>query len=104
MGNEGRTVRYTANELRAMASRTDWSRVDAITEEELERLIADDPYEAGFEGAVWIASSQMGNLLAGVEPELLASLPPAGPLRDAEVSRIVRNHLKRKAARARRAG
>jgi len=39
--------RYTADELRAMIARgedrTDWARVDAKTEEELEQDIASDP-------------------------------------------------------------
>jgi len=46
-------VRYTADELRAMRERgedeTDWARVDAMTEEELEAAIASDPDEAGVE-------------------------------------------------------
>lgn len=39
--------RYSADELRAIRargeSRSDWARVDALTEEELEAAIADDP-------------------------------------------------------------
>jgi uncharacterized protein (DUF4415 family) len=40
---------YTAAELKARraASRTDLSRVDAITDEELERLVAEDEDERG---------------------------------------------------------
>ena len=41
------TVRYTVEELDAMRrrgeSRTDWAKVDAMTEAELEASIADDP-------------------------------------------------------------
>lgn len=40
-------VRYTAEELAEMRargeSRTDWAKVDAMTEEELEAAIASDP-------------------------------------------------------------
>lgn len=47
MGNDGNIKRYSADELRAMRargeSRTDWSRVRAMSEAELERAIADDP-------------------------------------------------------------
>jgi uncharacterized protein (DUF4415 family) len=49
MTNEGNIKRYTAEELRALreteGSRTDWGTVDAMSEEELERLIAEDPDE-----------------------------------------------------------
>jgi uncharacterized protein (DUF4415 family) len=44
---EGDIVSYTAEELRAMIRRgedqTDWARVDAMTEAELEAAIASDP-------------------------------------------------------------
>jgi len=47
MKREGNIVRYSADELRAMRARgesqTDWARVRAKTEEELERDIASDP-------------------------------------------------------------
>jgi uncharacterized protein (DUF4415 family) len=44
---DGAIVSYTAQELRAMIARgedqTDWARVDAMTEAELEAAIASDP-------------------------------------------------------------
>lgn len=47
MKKDGAIVSYTAEELRAMIargeSRTDWARVDAMTEAELEAAIASDP-------------------------------------------------------------
>ncbi len=46
-------VRHTAKELEEKRQRgedgTDWQKFDAITEEELEALIASDPDEAGSE-------------------------------------------------------
>jgi uncharacterized protein (DUF4415 family) len=45
--SDSNTKRYSADELRAMRlrgeSRTDWARVDALTEAELEATIAADP-------------------------------------------------------------
>ena len=47
------TRTYTAEELRAMKARgedrTDWEKVDAMTEADLDRLIAGDPDERDFE-------------------------------------------------------
>ncbi len=47
MGKQGTIVRYSAEELRAKIARgedrSDWARVDAMTEEELEAAIASDP-------------------------------------------------------------
>lgn len=51
MQRRGRIVRYTAEELREMHRRgethTDWERVFATTDEEVEAQIAADPDEAG---------------------------------------------------------
>lgn len=45
--------RYTAEELRAMKARgqdlTDWNKVDAMTQDELDHLISEDPDERTFE-------------------------------------------------------
>jgi uncharacterized protein (DUF4415 family) len=47
MKKKGNIVRYTADELREMRrqglDKTDWAKVDAMTEEELEASIAADP-------------------------------------------------------------
>ena len=42
MGKKEHIVSYTAEELRDMPSRTDWAKVDAKDEAELEAAIADD--------------------------------------------------------------
>jgi hypothetical protein len=96
------------DEIKAMKARgesqTDWTRFDSITSDELEAMIAGDPDEGAHPDQVWVRVHPLPEPVAGIEPELLAMLPPPGPERDAEVRRIVRAHLKRKAARARRAG
>jgi uncharacterized protein (DUF4415 family) len=40
---KGNFVRYTSDELKNMKSQTDWARVRATTQEEVERQIASDP-------------------------------------------------------------
>ena len=40
---KGNIVSYTDEELRRMPSRTDWKRVDATTQAEVEAQIASDP-------------------------------------------------------------
>lgn len=53
MKNEQRTVSYTAEELeelrRKEGDKTDWAKVDSMTEEKLARLIAEDPDEQDLE-------------------------------------------------------
>ena len=36
---------YTLEELKTLPSKTDWTKVDALTDEKLEKLITDDPEE-----------------------------------------------------------
>ncbi|MGB3586308.1 MAG: BrnA antitoxin family protein [Tunicatimonas sp.] len=36
-------VRYSAEEIKKMKGNTDWERVDAITDEELEEIVKNDP-------------------------------------------------------------
>ena len=36
---------YTLEALKTLPSKTDWTKVDALTDERLEKLIADDPEE-----------------------------------------------------------
>jgi uncharacterized protein (DUF4415 family) len=47
MMKKERIVSYTAEELDAMESKTDWAKVDAMTNEELEAIIAADPDNEG---------------------------------------------------------
>ncbi len=58
-----RIIRYTDNELKAIEARgesqTDWARAGAMTEEELEKSIAEDPDEAGMVVDWSLASKEM---------------------------------------------
>ena len=40
---EERITRVTLEEARRMKGETDWARVDALTDEDIERAVADDP-------------------------------------------------------------
>lgn len=55
--NEKRIVRYSADEIRDRIargeSRTDWARVDAVTDEEIEAQMRDDPDWAEFMDIDW---------------------------------------------------
>ena len=53
MANDEDIKRYTVEEIRAMRERgedrTNWAKVDAMSEEEIEAAIASDPDEVGIE-------------------------------------------------------
>jgi uncharacterized protein (DUF4415 family) len=44
---------YTLSQIRRMKGRTDWARVDAMTDAEIEASIADDPDWAEFRDIDW---------------------------------------------------
>lgn len=43
MARQGKIVTYTTEELKRMPSQTDWEAVHALTDEEIEAAIANDP-------------------------------------------------------------
>ena len=53
--SEERIVRYSLDEIREKIARgrTDWARVDAMTDEDIDRAMRDDPDWAGFEDIDW---------------------------------------------------
>jgi uncharacterized protein (DUF4415 family) len=46
-------VEHSDGRLERRSSGTDWARVDALTDEEIEASAIDDPDEAGFQGIDW---------------------------------------------------
>jgi|ERR1700733_956940 uncharacterized protein (DUF4415 family) len=59
MAKKGRIARYSADELAAMKSETDWGKVDAMTQEEVDRL----------------ADEEDGKLLPGWETTVILGTP-----------------------------
>jgi uncharacterized protein (DUF4415 family) len=63
MQRKGSTVRYSAEELKAMRERgegrSDWDRVEKMTDEEIERAIAEDP-DAGTLPENWPEGVEIG--------------------------------------------
>ena len=57
---KGNFVSYTLDELKRMKSKTDWARVDATTQQEVERQIASDPDD-------WLTDAN-ATLIRGLPP------------------------------------
>lgn len=102
--SEERIVRYSADELRAMRERgesqTDWARVAAMTDEELEALIADDPDEIldpiDLAQVIPVAGGSKTEVTIPVDDDVLAWFRAQGPLAEWRMSAALRAHMQAK--------
>ncbi len=93
--------RYTAEELKALrqrdGSRTDWDRVDRVTEQELEAAIADDPDERGLEPdwtqARLVAPGPKKSVHLRIDPDVLAWLKAQGKGYQTRINAILRQYM-----------
>ena len=51
--SEERITRVSLKQARKMKSETDWARVDALTDEDIERAVADDPDQSFWTDEDW---------------------------------------------------
>lgn len=51
--SEERITRVSLEQARKMKSQTDWARVDALTDEDIERAVADDPDQSFWTDEDW---------------------------------------------------
>ncbi len=51
--SEERITRVSLKQVRKMKSLTDWARVDALTDEDIERAVADDPDQSFWTDEEW---------------------------------------------------
>ena len=57
MANEARIIRRSLADLKSEKDQTDWARVDALSDEEIDAAIADDPDAAPIVDAAWFAEA-----------------------------------------------
>lgn len=54
---EGKIVRYTSDQLKDIKDETDWDRVNAMTDEDIEKAMADDPDAAPLLDEEWFSKA-----------------------------------------------
>jgi uncharacterized protein (DUF4415 family) len=97
-GNEGRIVRYTAAEIDAMLARgeskTDWARVDALTEEELEASIDfEEEGEVDWDNIdIKVGSSSHAPLIR-VDGDVLDFFRAQGPGYQTRINQVLRSYV-----------
>lgn len=97
--------RYTTDELRAKRergeSRTDWARVDAMTEEELEAAIASDPDwkdvpRDWWKDAVPVSPGPKRLLSLRLDPDVVEWFRAQGPGYQTRMNAVLRAYMKAK--------
>ena len=111
--SEERIVRYTLAEIREkrasgeLKSQTDWARVDAKTDADIERDIASDPdadiVDPDWENAVLVIPSSKTPISIRVDDDVLAFFKGGGPGYQKRINAVLRSYmahtLKRRAKR-----
>lgn len=99
-----RIVRYTLAEIREkrasgeLKSQTDWARVDAKTDEEIERDIASDPdwqhdLDPDWENAVLVVPPSKTPISIRLDDDVLAFFKAGGPGYQKRINAVLRSYM-----------
>jgi uncharacterized protein (DUF4415 family) len=100
--DKGRAIILTADgEIVHRESRTDWARVDALTDEDIERAIADDPDWAEFKDIDWAKVEvkpfvPKQAISIRLDPEVLEFFKKDGPGYQGRINTILRHYMAEK--------
>lgn len=102
----GKIVRATLDEVRQMPTRTDFKRLGAMTEEDIERAALDDPdalpmTDQELEQAMSVPPGKALPVTIRIDPDVLAFFREAGPGYQTRMNRVLRAFVN--AARRRQA-
>lgn len=88
---------YTLEELRTLPSKTDWTKVDTLTDEKLEKLIADDPEEHDLKPDWTKAKLVLGEprktISLRMDPDVLAWFKQQGKEYQARMRAVLRAYM-----------
>jgi uncharacterized protein (DUF4415 family) len=99
-------VSYTIEELRKLSSQTDWARINAMTDEEIERSGADDPDWEGlldidWSKAEWVDYRVKQPISIRLDAEVLEYFKATGPRYQSRINAVLKSYVR--AAQKRRA-
>ena len=96
-------VSYTIEEIRSklasgeLKSHTDWDRVRSMSEEELERRIAEDPdaeiLDPDWDNAVMVISGVKIPISIRLDPDVLDFFKTAGPGYQKRINAVLRSYM-----------
>ncbi|MCA3635149.1 MAG: BrnA antitoxin family protein [Methylobacterium sp.] len=94
-------IRKADGEIVHRESQTDWARLDALTEEQLERVTADDPDWAEFKDIDW-ATVEVKPFVAKqaisirLDPDVLEFFRKDGPGYQGRINAVLRHYMAEK--------
>lgn len=101
--SEERIVQYSLAEIRKkiesgeLKGQTDWARVDAMTDEDIERAIAEDPDadigEPDWENAVIVVGGIKIPISIRLDPDVLDFFKSAGPGYQKRINAVLRSYM-----------
>jgi uncharacterized protein (DUF4415 family) len=92
-------VSFTLDELKTRKSKTDWARVDATAEAELEQMDRDDPDLQGLESidwstAEWVIPQPKTAISIRLDADVLAFFKADGAGYQSRINAVLRSYMK----------
>jgi uncharacterized protein (DUF4415 family) len=99
MAKQDRIVRYTSEQLAAMPSETNWAKVDAFSQEEVERMADEDegPLPEGWEETIVLGVPEpKKDVHIRLDPAVLRWFKAHGPGYQTRINAVLRSFVQAK--------
>ena len=94
MKEQNTSVKYTRSEIDALPDETDWERVDALTDEDIDAAASSDPDAPPTDADFWKdATVVMPENTVIVDADLLAWFKARNPDYEAQINAVLRSHV-----------
>lgn len=94
MTGKDTSVKYTRSELDTLPDETDWERVDALTDEDIDVAASSDPAAPPTDASFWKeATVVMPENIIVVDADLLAWFKAHTPDYEAQINAVLRSHV-----------
>ena len=94
MKEQNTSVKYTRSEIDTLPDETDWERVDALTDEDIDAAASSDPDAPPTDADFWTdATVVMPENIVTVDADLLAWFKAHTPDYETQINAVLRSHV-----------
>ena len=94
MKEQNTSVKYTRSEIDTLPDETDWERVDALTDEDIDAAASSGPDAPPTDASFWKdATVDMSENMVIVDADLLAWFKAHTPDYEAQINAVLRLHV-----------